>query len=268
MVNKLSKSAINKFDKANHQNKTIAYKQLNNLIKTGKKYNHFPSWIERQSNYYTKETNSPTNKYKRFKRGALIFVDFGINIGNELSGNHWAIVLDKNDSIKKGTLTVVPVSSKNKQHSVMLDSFINEEPKNFIKDYAHKMSTSIFYALHYIRLNDINFFENEIDAKTKEMYYGLFPTLSKTYTPELGTLSISTKVLVNLSKAQLKLEKLVKHYSKFDKTSYAKCNCITTISKERIIYMNDLDPCGKFKISSQSLSEIDNYILNLFIKTD
>ena len=35
----------------------------------------------------------PNKNYRVYKRGTIVYVDFGVNVGYELSGNHFAIVL-------------------------------------------------------------------------------------------------------------------------------------------------------------------------------
>ncbi|WP_257787699.1 hypothetical protein [Companilactobacillus allii] len=44
----------------------------------------------------------------------MIRADFGVNMGSEFSFLHFAIVLDKKDNSKKRTLTVIPLTSKQK----------------------------------------------------------------------------------------------------------------------------------------------------------
>ena len=50
-------------------------------------------------------------KFKRYKRGDVIKVNFGHRIGREHGGLHYAIVLDTNNALKSNLLTVVPLSS-------------------------------------------------------------------------------------------------------------------------------------------------------------
>ena len=47
-------------------------------------------------------------------------VNFGTSIGNELSGNHFAIVLNKKDSPKAGEITVLPLTSKVNKSNINL----------------------------------------------------------------------------------------------------------------------------------------------------
>ncbi|NUX21579.1 type II toxin-antitoxin system PemK/MazF family toxin, partial [Staphylococcus aureus] len=68
--------------------------------------------------------NNINKKYKKFSRGSIIYLDFGINIGHEFSGRHFGIVLNKNDSPYNSLVTVVPLSSKNKKHYLPLQNIV------------------------------------------------------------------------------------------------------------------------------------------------
>ncbi|HAP8019376.1 TPA: type II toxin-antitoxin system PemK/MazF family toxin, partial [Enterococcus faecium] len=60
----------------------------------------------------------PNKNYRVYKRGTIVYVDFGVNVGYELSGNHFAIVLNNKDNSKNGVVCVVPISSKKKSNYV------------------------------------------------------------------------------------------------------------------------------------------------------
>lgn len=56
--------------------------------------------------------SNPQIKYKRYKRGDVIKVNFGHRIGNEHGGLHYAIVIDNANALGSNLLTVIPLSSK------------------------------------------------------------------------------------------------------------------------------------------------------------
>lgn len=79
------------------------------------KFKYLPNWLDSTSYYYQKEANKRLpQKYYYYKRGTIIRVNFGTNLGSEFSNIHFAIVLDKKDSPNKKTLTVLPLTSKQK----------------------------------------------------------------------------------------------------------------------------------------------------------
>ena len=76
-----------------------------------------------------------TNKrqrYHKYKRGQFVIVRFGEGTGNELSGTHPAIVLNKNDNPYNGVLTVVPLSSKPHKHYLELGEILDKNIYNLL----------------------------------------------------------------------------------------------------------------------------------------
>lgn len=69
-------------------------------------------WIYDFANYHNEERDFDTTKMITFKRGNIIKANLGFNIGHELGGLHYYIVLDKFDNPKNGTLNVIPLTSK------------------------------------------------------------------------------------------------------------------------------------------------------------
>ena len=63
----------------------------------------------------TYESNN-NMKFKRYKRGDVIKVNFGHRIGREHGGLHYAIVLDVKNPLQSNLLTVVPLTSV-KEHT-------------------------------------------------------------------------------------------------------------------------------------------------------
>ena len=47
-----------------------------------------------------------------YSRGDVIKVNLGFNIGNELGGLHYCIVLNKYDNTRNGALNVIPLTSR------------------------------------------------------------------------------------------------------------------------------------------------------------
>ena len=81
------------------------------------KFKYLPqSILFKAKQFHNEALGKNTKFFPKFKRGTIVYVKFGINIGSELSGNHFAIVLDKYDKVTKSTLTVIPLSSKNNKY--------------------------------------------------------------------------------------------------------------------------------------------------------
>lgn len=110
---------------------------------SNKKFMFLPDWVLSESAYFYDEANNRRDNFKVYPRGALVFLDFGVNVGRELSGNHFGIVLNKSDSPRNGVLTVVPVSSKSNKFSVELDGLISEKSLDYLEDSADQLASKI-----------------------------------------------------------------------------------------------------------------------------
>ena len=70
------------------------YIEVEKLYKLGKakhtssKYRFLAPAVKRQSEQFLFEAKTQKRKYWKFIRGSLVFVEFGVNIGGELSNNH------------------------------------------------------------------------------------------------------------------------------------------------------------------------------------
>lgn len=93
-----------------------------NIIKDCKnpKFNNLDCWQYFQAAAFKRENNpSRKNRFIKYKRGTIVMVNFSTSIGNELSGNHFAVVLNKN-SPKAGEITVLPLTSKVNKSNINL----------------------------------------------------------------------------------------------------------------------------------------------------
>lgn len=85
----------------------------NNKVERKKeKFNKMSKWLKAYKNYLEFEEKFNPKKLIKYSRGSVIKVNLGFNVGNELGGVHFAVVLDNNNSKSSGTVTVVPLSSK------------------------------------------------------------------------------------------------------------------------------------------------------------
>lgn len=85
-------------------------------------------WINDFAVYHDEERYFDCAKSGIYSRGEIIKANLGYNIGNELGGLHYCIVLNKYDNTKNGTLNVIPLTSKkaNKKYDVSTVSLGNE----------------------------------------------------------------------------------------------------------------------------------------------
>ena len=76
-----------KLMKAYQNNVTISDMNLSN------KYTNFEDSKLDESKTLLYEITTKPNHYKRFSRGQIVKIKFGVNIGSEFSGEHYAIVI-------------------------------------------------------------------------------------------------------------------------------------------------------------------------------
>lgn len=68
-------------------------------------------WLNKWNYYLLNENSFKSNSLKYYKRGEIILADFGYNVGNEIGGVHYAIVIEKNNSKANSLIVVVPICS-------------------------------------------------------------------------------------------------------------------------------------------------------------
>lgn len=84
---------------------------LSNNPKIQNKADKFSYWLENYITFLEFETDFQPNKMRRYKRGEILKVHLGYNIGSEEGGLHYCVVLDKNNSIHSPIITVLPLTS-------------------------------------------------------------------------------------------------------------------------------------------------------------
>ena len=68
-------------------------------------------WILDWMTYLEREENFSPNKMLKYKRGSIVKVHLGFNVGSEEGGLHYAIVIDANNDLKNPVFTVIPLTS-------------------------------------------------------------------------------------------------------------------------------------------------------------
>lgn len=128
MENELNKDKIliNKNNSVNILNNFLDELITSNNITKLKKANLLSYWLKDYTKYLSEEDiyKNPSKKMLSYKRGSIIKANLGFNIGSEQGGLHYCIVLDKYNSIKSNTVTVIPLSSKKpnkKQNPINVD---------------------------------------------------------------------------------------------------------------------------------------------------
>ena len=206
-------------------------------------------------NYATQLERDVLGKRRRnlvFPQGTLVYVDFGINYGSEFSSYHYAITLNKNDSKKDNTITVIPLTSKEGKQNIKLTTGISRGLASLTLDYLEEQ----------IKLNDKNMNKIESDLnKLEERERNGEP-----FTEDLHQLkTFYQKVLLERNIVENTKDRVKKYIKDFDKDTYIKIDAITTIDKNKIFKRKDnLDPLTKVRVNDDILKIIENGIKNLF----
>lgn len=217
-------------------------------------------WLYDYMNMLKREETFNPRKLKRYKRGEIIKVHLGYNIGSEQGGLHYAIVLTKNDSKNAPALTIIPLSSVKEgkplhPSNVFLGNTIFQQlaekwteqytiAQQELEDDTQKLNSLKEYASASEDPDDL--FENDEEFKTKvtELY---------------NSIQQLSKLVSNNSKIR-------KEISKMKTGSVALVNQITTISKIRIYNpLHSKDVLGNIKVSDEILDAIDDKIKELYL---
>ena len=186
-------------------------------------------WITDFSNYHDEEKTFDSSSLKTFKRGDIVKVNLGFNIGNELGGLHYCVVLNKNDNPYSGTLNVIPLSSfkENKKFNDSTCINLGDELYNLLSTKCNNGFEQLRREMS--NLQNIHDME-EVKAITNKLEY---------------------------------LNKLQKEVDKMKHGSYALVHQITTISKQRLHKTSIL---SRIKVSNNSLNLIDEKIKKIYTK--
>lgn len=68
-------------------------------------------WLKVWSKYLIFEEKFNPNKLVYYKRGDIVLAHFGYNVGSEIGGTHYAIVIEDNNNKANSSVVVIPISS-------------------------------------------------------------------------------------------------------------------------------------------------------------
>lgn len=187
-------------------------------------------WIHDYAVYHDEERTFDISKSGVFQRGEVIKVNLGFNIGNELGGMHYCVVLSKYDNTRNGALNVIPLTSKkaNKRY-----------------DYS---CVNLGDELYTIFLDKIK--------KKKQKLQQIMDRLDRIE-------DIPLRIKKEMDKEKVYIETMQNQIKKLKQDSIVLINQITTISKQRIFYD---DIFKKVRISNNSLDLIDKQVIKSFTK--
>lgn len=116
-------------------NKSKAIAKLNNYLDTcignpdpaiQKKAYLISSWLQQYVEFISFEDKFNPTQNISYRRGNVVKVNLGFNIGSELGGPHYAIVIDKHNKHSANTITVIPLVSAKPGKKIMKGIFFSE----------------------------------------------------------------------------------------------------------------------------------------------
>lgn len=222
-----------------HNHIDLSIRQLKKLMliylekeETAAKADKLSYWLEDYSRFLNFEDSFNPAYLKSYKRGDIIKVNLGYNIGNEEGGLHYCCVVDKCNANSSGVITVIPLTSYKGKKIHFSSVFLgNEIYKNFRDKYDKLM-------LEFSKkINSIN-----IEHSRPEEIHS---------------------ALVDLNF----IKKMDDEMVKMKKGSVALVSQITTISKQRIYDpQKNGDILSGLRLSEKSLDLINNKLKQLFIR--
>lgn len=253
---------------------------LNSLVKHGepkdKRADKIDQWIESWTKYLKREQQFNPRSLPLFKRGSVIVVDLGFNVGSEYGGIHYAIVLNKRDSRRNHLLHILPLTSiKEKTDLEKLKYYqlsLSDEIHRLLIQKAIKGLQTIEEKRNSC-INEIHLLNNklaEIESLAKEQQKDpdTNPKLESYLETEISNVKVKQeeleKIVNQITSQSIYIEKLVEKISKLKKGSIALLNQVTTISKLRILDpINQRSFFNDIVLSTETLDIIDAALKNI-----
>lgn len=268
------------------QNKKEAIKSLNRMLEgfindpTGthlKKANLMSYWIKDYVRMIGFEEKFDPTKNIAYKRGDIVKLNFGFNIGSEYGGLHYGIVLDMKNDRNSPVVTVIPLTSiKNNKaiHSNSIDlgneiyrslklkyDTISKTLKNEYEEI--QLARTAFTVLVDMAKETLQNVEtlNDLDTRTAELdkvekYLQATDNLEE-YWKQRGQ---------HNAEQQEYLEKIGQEISRMKEGSIALINQITTISKIRIFDPRNLKGVlAGVSLSKENMEKINKKLKELYV---
>lgn len=242
-----------------YNHKTTAFQKLdqylNTLIesddkKAKGKADKLCYWLRDWTGFISFEEQFSPMRLRRYKRGEIIKVHLGFNIGSEEGGLHYAVVLDKHNDKSSAVVTIVPLSSVKPSTDL---SNLKKGTLFLGNEIFTSLNSKISATDRHLKeeLSILKEFANTMDDKTS-----------------LSEKENAFKRLKACEDELSFLNKMRAEVLKMRVGSLALVNQITTVSKIRIYDpKTDHDVLSGIKLSNEKLDLIDREIIKLYTNT-
>lgn len=269
------------------QNKKEAIKSLNRMLEgfindpTGnhlKKANLLSYWIKDYVRMINFEENFNPTRNIAYKRGNIIKIQFGFNIGSEYGGLHYGIVLDNKNAHNSPVITVITLTSARENRTLhsnsvnlgndiyrllklkydTIDKALKEEQQDIEETLSLFDSMLTLTQKSVKELDECDINSNEFDQKL---------IVAKDQLAALKKLQATWEEKSDHNKEQQEyLEKIGLEISRMKEGSIALVNQITTISKMRIFDPRNLKGVlAGISLSEENMEKINEKMKELYI---
>lgn len=126
------------------------------LGRDAKRQHILAEWINTWSGYLEYEPKFDASKLRPYKRGMVVHAHFGFNVGSELGGRHYAVVVENNNNPKNPVLVVVPLYSiahgKSRDTLMPTDVYVGKLfEKRDVESYADPMQIRAISKMRIIK---------------------------------------------------------------------------------------------------------------------
>lgn len=223
---------------------------------------------QRFSTIYFTGKSFDASKIKSYKRGDVVKVNLGFNVGSEQGGLRYAIILDKANKHNANTVTVVPLSSqKNTKEIYERDVLLGRELYNRLKSKHDSIKENI----------ELQRVQQKEGLRKAEAAMELLLKCSPPGPPPPSDaiegicmlddlIRLYNGALKELDEKEIILAKINAELHKMRYGSIAKIEQITTISKQRIFDpKKSADVLSGISFSDAAMNKINEKIKELYI---
>jgi mRNA-degrading endonuclease toxin of MazEF toxin-antitoxin module len=204
-------------------------------------------WIKDWTKFLEYEQNFNASSLRRYKRGEIVKVHLGYNIGSEEGGLHYCVVVEKDNSRNSPVLTVVPLTSIKKKTDL-----------EHLRPGEIDLGNELFTNLN----SKISFTQKKIESELEELAKSLDTLADDAPLEEFNKLHSKVN---KLKKEADMFGRMKDEVSKMKMGSIALVKQIRTISKIRIYDpKTNFDILSNVKLSNEKLDLIDNEVIKNF----
>lgn len=225
-------------------------------------------WLKDFQQYISQEKTFDASKIKSYKRGDVVKVNLGFNVGSEQGGLRYAIVLDKDNKHNSKTITIIPLTSQKEQKSIYeRDIPLGRELYNRLKS-KYDTTKEQLSSQRTKCIEVLNRSQKAMDALLLLAPPNSSPpaAIMEGISQFDDLIQEHTKMLEKLDEDEAALNKINVELHKMKDGSIAKIEQITTISKQRIFDpKRSADVLSGIRFSDVAMDKINEKIKELYI---